>query len=67
LNRLSLSDIEVLDRAIADYGKMSFDQLQQISHDQAWDSADINDVISLEAIAQTLPSALDLIQQLRDS
>lgn len=67
LKRLSTSDIEALDKAILDYGKMSFDQLQEISHDQAWESADINDVISLEAIAESLPSGLDLIQHLREN
>ncbi len=67
LNTLSLSDIEALDQAIANYGKMSFDELQNLSHDKAWESADINDVISLEAIADTLPSHIDLIQHLRES
>ncbi len=66
LNSLSLSDIEALDQAIANYGKMSFDELQNLSHDKAWESADINDVISLEAIAETLPSNIDLIQHLKE-
>lgn len=66
-NRLSISDIEALDKAITDYGFMSFDQLQDLSHDQAWESADINDVISLEAIAITLPSSSDLVEHLRES
>ncbi|MFY9226398.1 MAG: type II toxin-antitoxin system antitoxin SocA domain-containing protein, partial [Blastocatellia bacterium] len=66
-NKLSISDIEALDKAITDYGFMSFDQLQDLSHDQAWESADINDVISLEAIATTLPSSSDLVEHLREN
>jgi len=42
-DQLSISDVEALDKAIAEYGKMGFGELKRITHDapayiQAWDA-----------------------------
>jgi uncharacterized phage-associated protein len=36
LSLFSESDLEALDTAIAEYGKMSFNRLSLLSHDEAW-------------------------------
>jgi uncharacterized phage-associated protein len=61
LDFLSESDIECLDIAIEQYGRMSFGQLRQISHnEEAFKSVDRNDFISLEAIVKSLPDSEQL-------
>ncbi len=52
---LSESDMERLNQAIEEYGHLSFSQLRQLSHDDAYKAADRNDFIPLDAIARTLP------------
>ena len=52
---LSDSDMECLDEAIKQYGSLSFKELRERSHDQAFLSASHNGVISLEVIARALP------------
>lgn len=66
LECLSASDRECLDAAIANYGKLSFSRLTQLSHDQAWDSADENEFIAVEQIVATLPDADELLRHLAD-
>jgi len=66
LDFISKSEIECLDNAITKYGKMSFKQLSELSHDAAWKSADVNDFISIEDIAATLPNSKDLLEHLRN-
>jgi len=62
---LSESDIECLDAAIEQYGRLSFGQIKARSHDNAYKAADENDIILLEAIAQTLPSGKVLLDYLQ--
>ena len=66
LECLSVSDRDWLDAAIANYGELSFSRLTQLSHDQAWDSADENEFIAVEQIVATLPDADDLLSHLSD-
>ncbi len=67
LDLLSKSDIECLDEAIAEYGSLPFEELQRISHkDEAFQSADENDFMPLETIAESLPSSDSLLEYLRD-
>jgi len=54
LDFLSESDIESLEYSINEYGDLSFSDLKDLSHDEAYDSVDKNDMISIEAIASTL-------------
>jgi uncharacterized phage-associated protein len=63
---LSESDKECLDMAIKEVGNLSYSALKRKSHDKAYESADLNGEITLEAIAATLPSGQNLIEQLRD-
>lgn len=57
LDFLSESDIECLNAAIKQYGRMSFGQLKKLSHDKAFESADRDDFISLKAIVESLPDS----------
>lgn len=62
---LSESEIACLDEAISKYGHRSFGSLKRLSHDSAYEAADENDFMSLEAIAKTLPEGdllLDYLQ-----
>ncbi|MGH8606942.1 MAG: Panacea domain-containing protein [Gammaproteobacteria bacterium] len=65
LAQLSGSEIECLDESIAEHGSKSFRELTSLSHDAAWDSADENELISIEEIAKTLPNSEMLIAHLR--
>jgi len=67
LEFLSESDIECLDAAIKEYGGLSFGDLKKLSHDSAFLSADQNDMISVEAIARSLPEAHLLFEYLLDA
>jgi uncharacterized phage-associated protein len=62
---LAESEIECLQQTIKKYGKKTFGQLTDITHDNAWKSVDENQSISLEAIARTLPNSTDLLAYLR--
>lgn len=62
---LSDSDRECLDRAIERYGTLPFGELREQSHDEAYEAADCNDFISVEAIVQTLPEADLLLEHLQ--
>ena len=60
----SESDLECLDEAIERYGTLSFKQLTTQSHDQAWDSADENDLIEIEQIISTFDNPAGLLEHL---
>ena len=64
---LSESDMECLDDAIANCKGKPFDQLQKMSHDEAYLAADENDFIPVEAIIATLPQADLLLSHLQDA
>jgi uncharacterized phage-associated protein len=66
LDFLSESDIEALNYAIKEYGHLSFKQLTDLSHDDAYESAGFNDFIEVEAIAKTLPNSETLLEHLSD-
>ena len=61
------SDIECLNDSIAQYGRLSFGELKELSHDKAFESADVNDEIPIEAIAATLKDGELLIKYLQAS
>lgn len=65
LNALSKSEIESMERAIAEHGRKSFSALTAASHDEAWKAVDENDLISVEDIARTLPNAEEVLEHLR--
>lgn len=64
---LSASDKECLDESIKQYGSLSFDELKKLSHDKAYESADQNDEIPIEAIAATLADGDLLVKYLTES
>lgn len=63
----SESDLQCLDEAIAELGHLSFGELKDQSHDQAFDSADVNDFIDIEQIIAMMPNAPALLEHIRDS
>lgn len=67
LELLSDSDIECLESAITHYGKLSFSRLKELSHDDAFNAADENDEIPIEAIAATLEDGDLIVKHLTES
>lgn len=59
---LSRSDIECLDRSISENGGLSFAQLKDKSHDDAYKAADENDFIAIDKIVSLFPNA-DLLME----
>ncbi len=69
LDQLSDSDIECLQEVINTYGQLSFLELTEISHDNAWHSARLrlkNSPMLLEEIVATLPNAPTVLAHLRN-
>ncbi len=56
LNKLSESEQQAINQAIAIYGGLSFDERTKESHDEAGEAADPNGEISLEQIVKLLPN-----------
>ncbi len=57
VNMLSESDVEALVESIQKYGHLSFGKLKKLSHDQAYNSVEENDVISYEKLIESIPSS----------
>ncbi len=64
LNKLSESEIECLNKSIEENIHLTFKQLKDKSHDSAFKSADENDFISVEKIAESLGN-VELLEYLR--
>ena len=54
LMELSPSMVECLDAAIAEYDDLSFGEMTDVTHDEAWEAAEPNRPIPPEAIINTL-------------
>lgn len=67
LNVFSESDLECLQKTFEIYGKMTFRELTDITHDQAWESVDENDLIELEQIIATLPNSEVLLDHIQNT
>lgn len=63
-NFFSKSDLGCLDEAIQKYSSLPFGKLKDISHDAAYDTADMNGEISVFEIAKNLKGSDDLIELL---
>ncbi|MEB8638637.1 Panacea domain-containing protein [Cronobacter muytjensii] len=59
------SDIACIDAAIEKYGRLSFKQIRDISHDEAWKAVDLNKDMPLELIAQHCANSELLLSYLR--
>lgn len=62
---LARSEVECIDHTIKKYGRKTFGQLTDLTHDAAWKGVGENQPISLEAIARTLPNSGDLVAYIR--
>jgi uncharacterized phage-associated protein len=60
------SDIECLNEAIRECDGVPFSKLKERSHDQAWESADENDFMTIESIAALTPDKESLLKYLQD-
>ena len=60
LDLLAESEIECIQKTIAEFGNKSFGELTDITHDKAWNATDDNQTIPLEAIVATLPNAVEV-------
>lgn len=61
----SKSDVKCMEEAIRNYGDLTFEQLNDISHDEVWRSADLNNEIPLEVIASHCKDGELLVEYLR--
>lgn len=57
---LAESEIECMQKTIAEHGKKTFGQLTDMTHDSAWTATDDNQTIPLDAIIATLPNATEV-------
>lgn len=64
---MSESDIESLDFSIDSYGRLSFDQLTELSHDRAWHAASDNDALSLSDMILMLENADELCEHIENT
>lgn len=65
-NAFSESDLECLDEAIEEVRSLSFSDLKFRSHDAAYESADPNDFMTIEALAALSPDKEILLPYIRD-
>ena len=63
---LSAAQRDCLDASLKEFGNLSFARLTAKSHDQAWKSADENEMIDVRAIAKTLRNAKDVLAYLNE-
>ncbi len=66
VGNFSISDLECLDEAIAQYGTLSFSELRRLSHLGAWDRADRNIRIDIEHIVADFENPDEILEFLRD-
>jgi uncharacterized phage-associated protein len=66
LDALSDSDIECLEEAVKRYGDKAFKDLENASHDFAWENVDENDFMRIEDNAATFQDNDELLKYLRD-
>ncbi len=63
----SESDVECLREAIRQYGPLTFRELTDLSHDQAWQQTQPNKHIEVETIIKSLPDSAALLEYFCDS
>jgi hypothetical protein len=62
----SVSDLECLEEAIADFGRLSFNELKALTHDEAYRATRPSGEIDIAAIAALADKPAALIQHLAD-
>ncbi len=62
----SESSLKSFDYAIENYGHLSYKELKKLSHDSAYDAADLNDEISVIEIAKTFDNSESLVDYLQN-
>lgn len=67
LDVFSASDIECLDEAVRDFGRLSFNEIKQLTHDAAYSATTPNGLIAVSAIAALAEDPAALLQHLADS
>jgi hypothetical protein len=64
-DELAESDIECLERSMSENKDYSFLQLTKISHDNAWENADINGEISVFDMASSDGADIDMLKYIK--
>jgi uncharacterized phage-associated protein len=59
-------DIDSLDFAIREFGRLPFEELTRLSHDAAWQSADENEFLKFEDIARATSNPERALAAVRD-
>ncbi len=62
LDELSRSNLDALNESMAEYGSMSFHRLKNISHDAAYHSVGLNEMISFDSLVDLVPGS-DLLRE----
>ena len=62
----SESDLECIDEAISQYGSLEFTKLADVSHDQAWENTDANDIMEIEGIINTLSNPKEIFEHINN-
>jgi len=65
MDMLAESEVECIQKTIAKYGKNTFGELTDITHDSAWHATDDNQPIPMEFIVSTLSNAAEVAGYLR--
>ncbi len=65
MDLLSESEVECIQETISKFGKKTFGELVDITHDSAWGSVEENETIPIDAIVALLPNAAEVADYLR--
>ncbi len=63
----SASDLECLDEAIRDFGRLSFSEIKQLTHDAAYRATTANGAMAVSAIAAMADDPVALLQHLAEA
>lgn len=64
MDLLSESEFECIQQTLSKFGKKSFGELVDITHDSAWNSVEENETIPVDAIVALLPNAAEVADYL---
>lgn len=60
MDMLSESEVECIQQTISKFGRKSFGELTDITHDSAWSATEENETMPIDAIIATLPNAAEV-------
>jgi len=60
MDMLSESELECIQQTISTFGRKTFGELVDITHDTAWNAVEENETIPVDSIVATLPNAAEV-------